>query len=405
MNALGTPTMRQAGFSLIELMIGMLIGLLCTLVIASVLSAAEGNRRGTTSGTDAQIAGNLSLFSVRRYVESSGYGFASESAAVGCNLVATFNGNPVAALPPRLAPVFITEGANGGSDTVRVISSAKGIDPDSGSTDGFTVPVRVQSDTGSAIDPGYEPGDQYYGVANNLTYQQGDLVVAVTPVDAGLPENNCELFEVNAPVNSAANPFRVPRLDEPTRWNAPGRPMVTSVGPGAGRAGTFLVNLGRISDRQYFVDGNQRLMQSVLNTATLTRDVTEVQGQVVLLKAMYGRDTDADGAVDTYDYTTPNSVDGWQNVLAVRMAVVARSGQYEKDKVTSANPLWDVGSAATVAGTTDCGSSKCVELRVDRVSDDWEHYRYRVFDTVVPLRNQRFRSGNLAAAPPPASGP
>lgn len=391
---------RQDGFSLIELMIGLLIGLLCTLVIAAVLAAAEGNRRGTTSGTDAQVSGSLALFTVRRDIESSGYGFASESAAVGCNLVAFFNNNPVAALPPRLSPVIITEGADGSSDRVRVISSAKGIDPVSGATDGFTVPVRVQNNTGSATAPGYQPGDQAYGVANNLTYQQGDLVVAVTPVGPADPENNCELFEVNAAVNSAANPFVVPRQDEAARWNPPGHPAVTSVGPTGGRSGTFLVNLGRISDREYYVDANQRLMQSIFDSATLTRTDTEVQGQVVLMKAMYGRDTDGDGAVDTYDYTTPNSVNGWQNVLAVRLAVVARSGQYEKEPVTTDNPRWDVGKAAAVAGASDCGASRCVTLRVDAVSDDWQHYRYRVFDTVVPLRNQRFRSGNLPPAAP-----
>lgn len=399
---LSTPARR--GFSLIELMIGMLIGLLCTLVIATVLGAAEGNRRGTTSGTDAQIAGNLALFGVRREVESSGYGFASETDAVGCQLVAVFNGVPVAALPQRLAPVLITQGAGGLSDRVRVISSAKGIDPIIGSTDGFTVPVRVQSDTGSATEPGYKPGATYVGVANNLTYQQGDLVVAVTPAATGLPENNCELFEVNAPVNSTVNAFQVPRLDEPARWNPVGHPAITSVGPSAGRPGTFLVNLGRISDREFSVDANQRLMVSTLDTATLTRTATEVQGGVVLLKAMYGRDTDGDGAVDRYDYNTPNSVATWQNVLSVRMAVVARSGHYEKDEVTTENPTWDVGKAAAVDGAADCGDSRCITLRVDQVSADWQHYRYRVFDTVVPLRNQRFRSGNVAAPPPPASG-
>lgn len=387
---------RQSGFSLIELMIGLLIGLLCTLVIAGVLAAAEGNRRGTTSGTDAQVAGNLALFAVRRDLESSGYGFASESAAVGCNLEAFFNGAPVAALPPRLAPVIITQGANGSSDRIRILSSAKGIDPAMGGTDGFTVPVRVQNNAGASKAPGYRPGDQAFGVANNLTYQRGDLVVSVTPVAAGNPEVNCELFEVNAPVSSATNPFVVPRQDDAARWNPPGHPSTVADVPAAGVAGTFLVNLGRISDREYFVDPGFRLMQSVLDTATLSRVEADVQSQVVLLKAMYGRDTNGNGDVDTYDYNTPNSVAGWQSVIAVRVAVVARSGQYEKDRVTLTNPLWDVGSfgAVNADGVVACGSSRCITLRVDTTADDWQHYRYRVFDTVVPLRNQRFRSGN-----------
>jgi type IV pilus assembly protein PilW len=252
----------------------------------------------------------------------------------------------------------------------------------------------VQSDTGSATAPGYKPGDQYYGVANNLTYQQGDLVVAVTPVAAGLPENNCELFEVNGPVNSAANPFRVPRLDDAARWNPAGHPAVTATTTTPGLSGTFLVNLGRIHDREFFVDANRRLIQSALDSTTLGRVETELQGGIVQLQAMYGRDTNNNGDVDRYDNLTPSTVADWQNVLVVRLAVVARSGQYEKEEVTKSNPLWIVGTSATVPNTVDCGSSKCLELRVDQVSDDWKHYRYRVFDTVVPLRNQRFRSGN-----------
>lgn len=389
---------RQGGFSLIELMIGLLIGLLCTMVIAGVLAAAEGNRRGTTSGTDAQIAGNLALFAVRRDLESSGYGFASESAAVGCRLEAFFNGAPVAALPPRLAPVIITRGLDGAPDRVRILSSAKGIDPGTGSTDGFTVPVRVQNNAGAAGVPGYQPGDQAFGVANNLTYQQGDLVVAVTPVAAGNPERDCEMFEVNAPVNSAANPFVVPRLNNGARWNPPGHPSNTATDPDPTNnlAGTFLVNLGRISDREYFVDANFRLVLSALDSATLGRVQTEVQSQVVQLKAMYGRDTNADGAVDTYDYNTPMSVAGWQNVLAVRLAVVARSGQYEKQPVTLENPSWDVGNVGVVDAdnVANCGNSRCITIRVDNTAADWQHYRYRIFDTIVPLRNQRFRSGN-----------
>eukprot|EP01136_Pigoraptor_vietnamica_P001260 Opistho-1_new@27653 len=107
---------HAGGFSLIELMVAMAIGLLCTLVIASVLSVTEGQRRGTTSGADAQIGGSLALYAVQREVAMAGYGFASEPNAVGCNLQARFNGAVVTALPAQLAPVFITQGGAGVSD-------------------------------------------------------------------------------------------------------------------------------------------------------------------------------------------------------------------------------------------------------------------------------------------------
>ena len=107
---------------------------------------------------------------------------------------------------------------------------------------------------------------------------------------------------------------------------------------------------------------------------------------------MYGKDTTGDGVVDAYDNTTPTTNAGWQQVRAVRIAMVARSATYEKEEVTANEPLWDVGNAITISGTSTCGSSKCLTLKVDSVGTDWKHYRYKVFDTVVPLRNIIWKS-------------
>jgi len=79
-----------------------------------------------------------------------------------------------------------------------------------------------------------------------------------------------------------------------------------------------------------------------------------------------------DAIVDTYDQTTPTSSCEWTRVRAVRLALVARNEQYEKDAVTT--------TALTWAASND--------LPIDLTSNgDWQHYRYKVFQTVVPLRN------------------
>jgi type IV pilus assembly protein PilW len=39
-----------------------------------------------------------------------------------------------------------------------------------------------------------------------------------------------------------------------------------------------------------------------------------------------------------------------------------------------------------VAGSTTCGSSKCVTLKVSHLAD-WKRYRYRIHDVIVPMRN------------------
>ena len=77
----------------------------------------------------------------------------------------------------------------------------------------------------------------------------------------------------------------------------------------------------------------------------------------------------------------------------VRIAVVARSEVREKDPVTTLDPVWDVGTATTVSGTAACSTGsarKCLTLTLPKpntTDTEWQHYRYKVYDTVVPLRN------------------
>ena len=80
--------------------------------------------------------------------------------------------------------------------------------------------------------------------------------------------------------------------------------------------------------------------QSLLPTV---QPVTPVVSNVVNLKAQYGLDTDNDGTVDTWQPATGNwsaanlplqPLATWQQIRAVRVAIVTRSAQYEKDAVT-----------------------------------------------------------------------
>jgi len=121
---------------------------------------------------------------------------------------------------------------------------------------------------------------------------------------------------------------------------------------------------------------------------------------------LYGVDTgpvfnaagDGDGIVDSYvNAATFNAmvVNGfippWRYVLAVRVAVVARSALAEKPSEGAA------GCDATTDGTESPPgpdrrpkwSGGLFNLTAD---PDWKCYRYRVFETTVPLRNWIWRS-------------
>jgi type IV pilus assembly protein PilW len=167
-------------------------------------------------------------------------------------------------------------------------------------------------------------------------------------------------------------------------WNQAGGQTIF---PAAGYPeGSWLVNLGPLINRTYSVSASNAMQLTTLDTASGSVTTRELFPGIVNLQAYYGLDTDADGSIDTFTAVTPTSNAGWRQLVAVRMAVVARSGQFEKEDVTHAEPQWDVGAAVPVDSSVNCGGSKCVTLKVSHLAA-WKRYRYKVYDVVVPVRN------------------
>ena len=349
------------GASLVELMIGLALGLVVTLVVAQVMSQAERQKRITTGSGDALVNGSLALYTLQREVQMAGYGLTSDQDALGCPVKARF-GNAGAAFTWTLAPVTITDGANGAPDEIAILSASRP----------YSVPLLVTVNHANN-------GDRYL-VHSAIGAGAGDMMIAV-PRGFDALTNWCTAFSVSS---IAGSNQLVHAAGATGRWN---QDAASAILPGAGYpAGTLLVNAGQLINRSFQVTATQALRQLTLNTATAVSDSLELFPQIVNLQAMYGKDTDADGAVDRYDNVTPSSNAQWRQVLAVRLAVVARSTTYNPDEITQDGPLWELGSAVTVAGASDCGASKCIRLKVDALAD-WKHYRYSVFDVVAPLRN------------------
>lgn len=370
------PKPGVRGFTLVELMVGMVIALLATLVVAQTLVLSEGQKRSTTNGTDAQVNGALSLYSLQRAMQMAGYGLGATPAVLGCQLKARFNAADIDL--GALAPVTITNGADGAADTVRVLSSSKA---------NYSLPYLVSK---------HEPDDAAFTINTTLGVSAGDLMVAVPRTwDAA---NWCSVFAVTGIVGGSN---QVEHVSGASPWN---QAAADSIFPVAGysESDSILINIGQFGpsiDRSFTVTAAGDLQQtSYAVNAPTTPIVENLFTNIVQLQAYYGKDTSvpADGIVDAYDTTTPTTQAGWAQVLAIRVAVVARSAQREKEPVTMAAPAWDVGSAAPVVGSAACTSpagSACVSLKLGEAGDDeWKHYRYKVFDTVVPLRNVLWRS-------------
>lgn len=364
---------RQAGgFTLIELMVGLMVGLLATLLIAEVLKLAEGQRRSSTSGSDAQVNGGLAIYAMQRQLKMAGYGIATQPAGVGCTLSGQFGGTTLTTLPAVLAPVLITVGASGAPDSIRMLSSSKA---------SFSLPSELTS-------PFYDPTDMVGDKAvripltSSLGMEQGDLLAlvyqdAVPPA----PARVCQLLQVS----------EVPALKQVERknvgsWNTAGFPDAKAAN------GAFMLNLGALNDVTFALTSDYKLRQTNRRWVDQSSNFVDLQPNIVALRAFYGKDTDGDGVVDTYNTTLPANNAEWLQVLSVRVAVLARSTQFERDEVTTTGPSWDFGSTSTVEGSAACrgGANRCITMKAD-VTSDWKHYRYKLFEVMVPLRNQLWK--------------
>jgi type IV pilus assembly protein PilW len=162
-------------------------------------------------------------------------------------------------------------------------------------------------------------------------------------------------------------------------------------------SGSYLINLGKLIDRTYRLDTATHVLMidtfdsTVATTSpTAPTSSTELFPNVASLQAIYGLDSNGDHMVDSWSNTVPTKTVGvdvvpaWEQVFAVRIAVVIRSAQPEKEKVTLVEPVWHRdGINAENIPVSDISKTD---------PEAWMHYRYKVFETVVPLRNMLWQS-------------
>lgn len=390
------PRPRSRGFTLIELMVGLAVGLIATIVIAQVLAVAESQKRSTTSGSDAQVNGAIALYQVARDVQMAGYGISNATRGLGCEIRAKYEGG--ALMNFALVPLTVTDGADGNPDTVEILMSVNGA---------YSLPIRIVVD--------HPRTAANFFTNTTLGVAEGDLMIAVPKtIDA---DNWCSVLNVTGlggQGNENGNGGQggggaqgqnqvIHNSGNDGVWNQPGG---QSIFPDDGyQAGSYLLNLGQMIQRVYRVknvkpDGTpahelEHTVSVFTGSAGVAPLTESLFPHIVNLQAYYGKDTNGDGTIDQYDNVQPTNNAEWLQVKAVRMAIVARSAQFEKDVVTAAEPQWDVGNSPPVAGAVDCGDSMCVTLKVDGLPGmdaDWNHYRYKVYDTVIPLRNVLWNS-------------
>lgn len=358
MRATPAPLARasERGFTLIELMVGLVIGLIAVLVMMQVFSVSEGFKRTTSGGSDAQVTGAITMAGFQREIRQAGHGLASTQ-ILGCSVAMPA---PAAWAVAQFAPFVINPAAiPAGDPNTDVIQIAFG------AGDGPTEGDRIAA----------QPGVNTFAVATPTSFFVGDFVIAAPPLPQPVP-CNLRLDQVNV---------------------APAPPNVSvAVGTG-GVSNGALYNLG--TDPQVLVyavrNGNLtqcNFRQSNCAAAGSVNDPNvwvPVGSDVVSLRAVYGRDTSAavNGTGMVFDRTTPATACNWLRTTAAQIAVVTRSAVAERDLVSNvAVPLaWSGGAVVAL----DLSASS-IPAGVDR-----NNFRYRVYETTVPLRNTTLVAGEL----------
>jgi len=132
---------------------------------------------------------------------------------------------------------------------------------------------------------------------------------------------------------------------------------------------------------------------------------TPVAEQIVHLKAEYGMDDGTDNGTviravyksddnvaDNFTPVSPATPSQWLRVLSVRLAIVSRTNIIEKPTVgpgCDATPDWgDAAYPVVWARGPDAPQGRPIDVRT---TPNWRCFKYRVYETTVPLRNVLWR--------------
>jgi len=366
---------RSRGFSLVEVLVAAAIGIIASLAIFQVFAVFEGQKRTTASGGEAQTSGTLALFTVERELRQAGYGI-NNFEFLGCQIQGR-DSLSATNFTLELIPVKITQGALGAPDTVTVMY---------GNGDQLPNPANITQNMPSASSD--------FKVSNRYGFEEGNIVIAA---EAG---KDCTLAQVsNLPgaLGQTDNLIHNPGTytDPATGTQKDIRYNPSAMPPGSGVAYTTnakLFNLGELPANNIYSVQNGQLMQQQALFAAIPPAATPLYDGIVQLQAQYGRDdginngtvtlptyTADDGIIDKFDEAAPASAADWARVFAVRLAVVVRSNLQEKPdpdgvcRITTVAPSWAGGAISLAA------------------DPNWQCYRYKVFQTVVPIRNMIWR--------------
>jgi type IV pilus assembly protein PilW len=359
---------KQHGFTMVELLVATVVALFATAAIMQSFAVSEGYRRTATSGGDATFSGAVAMYLLDRDLKMAGYGV-NTGTYLGCTVSGLDESQtPAQAINFTLAPVQITPGVGTNPDAITVVSSG---------TNWLPAPITLTAAMASPTDN--------YQISNPFGVTAGDVLIL-----AQSGNNACTLVQAtNTPTSAAPGSQNIVQHGTGTYRTPSGGTGRARYNPSGGiglayPANSVLMDVGAASAltvNTYAIQNNTLTVAQGVNAPG--QPAQPVAPNVVQLKALYGKDTVGGGTITAWNTTAPVTAADWAAVLAIRVALVARSAQPEKPgasgcTTTTASPqvTWDDGSTTTLdlTGTAPTGPA-------------WQCYRYKVFQMSASLRN------------------
>lgn len=396
------------GFSLIEVMVSMVIALLTFLVMLQMFQSWDRSKRTTASGSGSQVSGAVGMYRMERDLRLAGFGMFG-SPDFGCTVSAFHKDRPVTQFSFPLRAVRIVDGAGGSPDRIEVFY---GSSEDVGNQGFATVSAGGQPYTNRNLTDHRVEMD--IGALGG--FRLGDLVLLASDPDgdASTMNSECRLVQINQLVDrrqfehkDAA--FINPYVGGPASvapFNRNGGPENDAALGTTGRA----YGLGPSPQRRVWQIRDPATMRPTLAFVNdLDRegdsdDFTDIADNVVNLQAQYGVAATPGSAPENqcvrvagnptnqnpwWTVTDPGAANGnnincLNFIWALRVALLVRSDEFDKLEVTPRGtpPSWSGGNFTMTHLDGSDGTAAHADPR-----QDWTHYRYKVFESVIPQKN------------------
>ena len=439
---------RQSGVSLVETMVGITVGLITVLLITQIMSSFQASRNSISFGADAQENGLFALQTIATDVRGAGAGYYSSNATTqtsvaSCSNVctrggtqgwcsSTSSGTSSPAIPSMsgisptpnkaripgvpLAPVLIDKYENcctagssgvtatyaGNSDVLTIRSAARlsGALPTAVSASSISAPIGVTRTFGAAV------GDLAL-IADDTTC----ALIQVTGITGSTLEHTSGGFnpiswDTTPTFASSAQVFNIGNYNATDSDSA--TLLANRVHPqGAIIAKEYSIPCIAATGSGTNCRGSTLQLRRMDFGATDTLVPDTMADGIVALRAQYG----VAAQINTLaiiqwvgtDWTSSDGVSTWGNtwdpsvmtpakmqlIRAVRIFVVARSGNKEVAEVTQAcgTTGYELGPCPSGSSTQGDTTMPALKLGTSATDAAWKHYRYKVYSTVIPLRN------------------